>query len=339
MAGPASAPPDPDLPDPANLLDLAGPAAADQPDLPEAASRRMEESAFTSGLSVPDFAACLQMGLTPVGYVQGSCVMQWRWYGYGGSPYGLGQWGAQSAQRGGYEQQYSCPHGFVSSEHRMWGQNLEQPWIEDAWRAGFGAACGRMVEEAGALGAHGVVGVSDSWHPLADLGVLEFHVRGTAVRVDGAPIPKGKTASGQDAGADGGHAPWTTYLAGQRLAKLIEAGYAPVSVVAAVAAVRVWASCITQYLAGGSTAMWGGQTNGSEITQVAEAQMAVRQLARERVRGLLDSDSLHGADMVTTAREIGEGDADLECILRGNRVRRFKEFEALPPPRPTVRLR
>jgi hypothetical protein len=299
----------------------------------------MEESAFTSGLSVPDFAACLQMGLTPVGYVQGSCVMQWRWYGYGGSPYGLGQWGAQSAQRGGYEQQYSCPHGFVSSEHRMWGQNLEQPWIEDAWRAGFGAACGRMVEEAGALGAHGVVGVSDSWHPLADLGVLEFHVRGTAVRVDGAPIPKGKAASGQDAGTDGGRAPWTTYLAGQRLAKLIEAGYAPVSVVAAVAAVRVWASCITQYLSGGSTAMWGGQTNGSEITQVAEAQMAVRQLARERVRGLLDSDSLHGADMVTTAREIGEGDADLECILRGNRVRRFKEFEALPPPRPTVRLR
>jgi uncharacterized protein YbjQ (UPF0145 family) len=292
---------------------------------------------------VPDFAACLQMGLTPVCYVQGSCVMQWRWYGYGGSPYGLGQWGAQSGQRGGYEQQYQCPHGFVSSEHRMWGQNIEQPWIEDAWRAGFGAALGRMVEEAGALGAHGVVGVTDSWHPLADLGVLEFHVRGTAVRVDGAPVSKGKPAaakraSGQGTGTDGGRAPWTTYLAGQRLAKLIEAGYAPVAVVAAVAAVRVWASCITQYLAGGSTAMWGGQTSGSEITQVAEAQMAVRQLVRERVRGLLDSDSLHGAGMVTTAREIGEGDADLECILRGNRVRRFKEFEALPPPRPTVRI-
>ena len=330
MAGPASALPDPDLPD---LSDPEGPegtdltAAKDRPDLPEAASRRMEESAFTSGLTVPDFAACLQMGLTPVGYVQGSCVMQWRWYGYGGSPYGLyGQWGAPAGQGGGYGQRYSCPHGFVSSEHRMWGQNMEQPWIEDAWRSGFGAANSRMVEEATDLGAHGVVGVADSWRPLTDLGVLEFHLRGTAVRVEGEPVP------------DGNRAPWTTYLAGQRLAKLIEAGYAPVAVVAAVAAVRVWASCITQYLAGGSTAMWGGQTTGSEITQVAEAQMAVRQLARERVRGLLDSDSLHGAGMVTTAREIGEGDADLECILRGNRVRRFKEFEALPPPRPTVRL-
>ncbi len=230
----------------------------------------------------------------------------------------------------------------------MWGQNMEQPWIEDAWRSGFLAAYDRMVEEAATLRAHGVVGVTDSWHSLSDLGVLEFHVRGTAVRVEGAPDPGGgppdptagsaSARAGRGASAEGGHRPWTTYLAGQRLAKLIEAGYAPVAVVAAVAAVRVWASCITQYLAGGSMAMWGGQTSGAEITQVAEAQMAVRQLARERVRGQLGSDSLHGADMVTTAREIGEGDADLECILRGNRVRRFKEFEALAPPRPTVRL-
>ena len=84
--------------------------------------------------------------------------------------------------------------------------------------------------------------------------------------------------------------------------------------------------------------MWGGQAAGSEITQVAEAHMAVRQLARERVRAQLGSDSLHGATMETTASEVGEGDAELQCILRGNRVRRFKEFEALPRPQPTVRL-
>ena len=58
-------------------------------DLPEAAARRFAEGAFTSGLTVPDFAACLQMGLEPVGFVQGFCVMQWQWYGMGGSPFGI----------------------------------------------------------------------------------------------------------------------------------------------------------------------------------------------------------------------------------------------------------
>jgi uncharacterized protein YbjQ (UPF0145 family) len=367
MTGPAGAPmatPDPDSAGPgsagpgsAGPGDLWGPGdssdASGVGDLPEAAARRMGESAFTSGLTVPDFAACLQMGLEPVGYVQGSCVMQWRWYGYAGlgSPFGFyGQWGTSTGQRGGYQQRYSCPHGFVSAEHRLFGQNIEQPWIEDAWRGGFTAACGRMVAEAAALGAHGVVGVADSWHSLSDLGVLEFHVRGTAVRVEGSPVPSGQTAEPggserlQVEGSEGhdargaGEGVWTTYLAGQRLAKLIEAGFAPVAVAAAVAAVRVWASCVTQYQAGGGLAAWGGQASGSEITQVADAHMAVRQLARERVRSLLGSDSLHGASMVTTATEIGEGDADLECILRGNRVRRFKEFDALPRPKPTVRL-
>ena len=308
-----------------NLPDAAGDFAPADGGLPEAATRRMGEGAFTSGLTVPDFAACLQMGLQPVGFVQGSCVMQWRWYGMV-SGYGLyGQMGVAGGQRSGYQQSYPCPHGFVSADHRLYGQNLEQPWIEDAWQRGFSAAYERMIEEGRLLGAHGVVGVVDTCHSLTDMGVLEFRLRGTAVQLEGEPPPSG----------DG---PWTTYLAGQRLAKMIEAGFAPVSVIATVSSVRVWASCVTEYLARGSTAtMWGSQVAGSEISQVAEAHMAVRQLARERVRSQLGSDSLRGASMVTTATEGGE-DAELECILRGNRVRRFKKFEALAPPRPTVRL-
>jgi hypothetical protein len=42
--------------------------------------------------------------------------------------------------------------------------------------------------------------------------------------------------------------------------------------------------------------------------------------------------------MITNERELGQGDAELQCILRGNRVRRFKAFDPLPAPRPTVRL-
>jgi hypothetical protein len=56
------------------------------------------------------------------------------------------------------------------------------------------------------------------------------------------------------------------------------------------------------------------------------------------VRDQLEHDSLHGAEMVTTEREMGDGDVELQCILRGNRVRRFREFDPMPPPVPTVRL-
>jgi hypothetical protein len=42
--------------------------------------------------------------------------------------------------------------------------------------------------------------------------------------------------------------------------------------------------------------------------------------------------------LTTSRRELGEGDSTVECTLRGNRVRRFKDFDPMPAPRPTVRL-
>src|SRR5580698_2948060 len=203
-------------------------------DLPEAALRRLESSAFSSGLTVPDFAACLEMGLQPVALVQGFCVMQWGWYGPG-SGYGRGlspYAGPQGA--GGYSETYRCPHGYVSAEHRMWGQNLEQPWVEQAWAHGYGTAYSRMIEEATDHGAHGVIGVVDRVSNVADTGTTEFHFLGTAVTVEGGSPPAGGV-------------PWSTYLAGQRLTKSIEAGFMPVAVVASLASVRVWAYCMTEY--------------------------------------------------------------------------------------------
>ncbi len=295
-------------------------------DLPEAAVRRFAGGAFTSGLTVPDFAACLQLGLEPVGFVQGFCVMQWQFYGMGGGMgFGLGGYGPQPGTAGGYAESYQCPHGMVSAEHRYWGQNYEQTWVEDAWTQGFTSAYSRMTEEAAEAGAHGVVGVVDTSYPLADMGVLEFKVQGTAVRVaDGEPPP--------------GSTPWTTYLAGQRLAKLVEAGYAPVSIAASVASVRVWANCVTENLTEGTNSIYSAAQPGSEIDQTVKAHTVVRRLARRRVQDLLEHDSLHGAALTTTTRELGQGDAELQCVLRGNRVRRFKEFDPMPPPVPTVRL-
>ncbi len=302
-----------------------GPPGGPQGDLPEAAVRRFESGAFSSALTVPDFAAALQLGLQPVGLVQGFCVMRWGWYGAGSgfsrgmSPYNMG-----GQDQGAYVENYRCPHGFVSNEHRMWGQNFEQSWVQNAWAGGYGAAFGRMLEEAGQLGAHGVIGVVDRVTHIADSSTTEFHFLGTAVTVDDGPPPAGNI-------------PWTTYLAGQRLTKSIEAGLMPVAVVASMASVRVWAYCITEYLMeGGRT--WGGPQGAREVEQVTKAHMAVRQLARKHVRQQLGSDVLHGARIDVVKRELSAGDEVIDCTLRGNRMRRFKDWDAVPIPKPTVRL-
>jgi Putative heavy-metal-binding len=305
----------------------AGPPGGPEPDLPEAAVRRLESSAFSSGLSVPDLAACLELGLQPVALVQGFCVMQWGWYGPGSSggfvrgmsPY---SWGPQEA--GAYSEVYRCPHGFVSTEHRMWGQNLEQPWVEAAWAQGYGAAYRRMIEEATAHGAHGVIGVVDRVSQVADSGTTEFHTLGTAVTVDEGPSPAGGV-------------PWSTALAGQRLTKSIEAGFMPVNVVASLASVRVWAYCMTEYLMEGNLG-WGAPAGPRYVEQVSKAHMAVRQLARKHVRQQLAGDQLHGAMIDVVARELSQGDEVIDCTLRGNRVRRFKDFDPIEAPTPTVRL-
>jgi hypothetical protein len=181
-----------------------------------------------------------------------------------------------------------------------------------------------MLEEAESLGAHGVIGVVDRVSQLADTGTTEFHFLGTAIKVEGGPPPAGGV-------------PWTTYLAGQRLTKSIEAGFMPVAVVATMASVRVWAYCMTEYLMEGSRG-WGGPTSPYEVEQVSKAHMAVRQLARKQVREQLVGDTLHGARMEVVNRELSAGDEVIDCTLRGNRMRRFKDFDVVPPPRPTVRL-
>jgi hypothetical protein len=238
----------------------------------------------------------------------------------GASPYA---WGG-GASAGGYSEVYQCPHGFVSAEHRTWGQNLEQPWVEQAWASGYGTAYGRMLEEAESMGAHGVINVIDRVGTLADTGTTEFHFLGTAVRVEGGPPPAGGV-------------PWSTYLAGQRLTKSIEAGYMPVSVVATMASVRIWAYCMTEYLMEGARA-WGGPTNSQEVTQVSNAHMASRQLARKHIRSQLGGDALHGARIHVDKRNLAQGDEVIDTTIRGNRVRRFKDFDLVPLPRPTVRL-
>jgi len=300
-------------------------------DLPEAVGRRLKSGAWSSGLSVADFAACVSMGLRPLALVQGFCAMQWSAYAMSGgspwgsrptagSPQGAGAPYASAGSGSGYNETWPCPHGIASIEHR-WGGNYEQPWAEHAWSQGFGSAYTRMVEEAQEAGAHGIIDVVDTSRYLSEQSVIEFHVTGTAVAVEDSPAPP---------------APWSTYLAGQRLAKLFEAGFVPVSVAAAMSSVLMWPNCQTEYLLRG-TGGWG-YSYGGEIEQVINADTAVRRLARAAVRSQLGSDTLHGARFAVTRHTGNMGGHVVECTLRGTRVRRFKDFDPIPAARPTVRL-
>src|ERR1700684_3209601 len=105
--------------DPFDAAGAAGSPGGPQGDLPAAGLRPPAGSTLSSGLSGPDFAACLDLGLEPVALVQGFCVMQWGWYGPG-SGYGRGVSPYMAGQQtpGSYSETYRCPHGFVSNEHR-----------------------------------------------------------------------------------------------------------------------------------------------------------------------------------------------------------------------------
>jgi hypothetical protein len=315
-------------------------------DIPPEAAGRLTSSAFSSGLSVNDFAACLHMGMRPVALVQGYCVMRWSWYG-AGNRYGYGP-GYGGGARVGYPgtvgggfggpfaggtgiygrslpgslSTYQCPHYYAGADHRMWGANVEQGWMTRTWHEGFDTAYQRMIEEAREAGAHGVIGVVDTSSTLIDRSIREFHIYGTGVVVEGEPRPERI---------------WTSYLAGARLGKLVESGFMPVSIVASMASVRVWGVCVTEQLMRGGYATMGGVTPGAEITQVADAQMQARRLARDQVKSGLAKDNLHGADLQVGVHEMGEGDMEVDCILRGTRVHRFRPADPLPPPLLTVR--
>ena len=181
-----------------------------------------------------------------------------------------------------------------------------------------------MIEEAHEAGAHGIVGVVDTTAQLIDNGIREFHMIGTAVVVEDGTQP-------------GAHL-WTTYLAGQRLAKLIEAGFMPASIVASMASVRVWEVCTTEILQRGSYDQWGIVAPGDEIRQLSDAHMQARRQARDHIRNALHGGVLHGADVQVAEHELGEGDREIICTIRGNAVQKVKDAAPLPAPLPTVRL-
>lgn len=168
--------------------------------LPESARSRLARfdaaGLRTSLLSVPGAVGAESVGLSPVGEVMGCIVQYLGWVG--GSTYGLAAGGWNTGMFG----------GSVSF----------QPYV-NALRHGYETALARMLTEARAMGADGVLGVRLSVSPLGENN-QEFVALGTAVRANSKARPRDL---------------FSTELAGQDVAKLMHAGWVPASIAIGIA--------------------------------------------------------------------------------------------------------
>ncbi|WP_188678398.1 heavy metal-binding domain-containing protein [Subtercola lobariae] len=186
--------------------------------LPPAAHERVERqrAGHTAGslLSVASAASIQSAGLTSVGEVFGCVVMNLGWAGAGcawwnSGAYGFGNMGMNMG---------AVSPVTTSGDGGKWGSFA--PYVNAFERAWYGSLR-RMVIEAQALGAHGVVDVRIVRRQLEGA-AWEFSALGTAVRsIDPslAPIP-------QTAGEV-----WSTNLSGEDTAAAILSGYMPREIV------------------------------------------------------------------------------------------------------------
>jgi uncharacterized protein YbjQ (UPF0145 family) len=276
-------------------------ARIEQGGIPLAAERRLRElgergGAFTSDLSVADFALCHQLGLRPLSQVMGSSVYQM------GYQEGLGGMG--------------------------WGGTMltELDTLSHALNEVRGRALGRLAEEARQVGADAVVGVHTRMGE-SDFGTgsiaLEQVVVGTAVhRGDGvhrgadphtAPPdaePARHRKRARNAGGAGGP-PVLTELSVADFAKLVQAGFEPCGIVA-WSAVFFVSYMFSPVLAGGMLGV-GGLEN-YELREFTQAFYSARETVMQRMTSQADSLNAtgvvgvrigHTARQHTIGRELG----------------------------------
>ncbi|HTR73542.1 MAG TPA: heavy metal-binding domain-containing protein [Solirubrobacteraceae bacterium] len=211
---------------------------------------------FTSDLSIAGFALCKRLGLTPVSQVMGSSIYQ---MGYQGA------WG----QRGGWGQA-----GFAG------GFMFELDTLSEALNEVRSRALRRLAEEAQCVGADAVVEV-ETRAGEADLEAgsvsLEHNVLGTAVRRAHRMPGSGRSSGiGQRAGRSSRNVPRAersspvlTELSVAEFAKLVEAGFEPLGIVA-------WSSVFFAGYSfgpgiGGAEAFGLGTTQNFELREFTQA--------------------------------------------------------------------
>ena len=264
--------------------------------LPPVARARIARAAAdgvrTSLLSTAGAVGLQASGFEVVGEVLGTTVMQISWAGYGGCGWMPGLSG------------FGFGPGTVSSGSSGWAGY--GPYV-DALRKGRDTAMNRLLQEATALGADGVVGIR-----LTDARMegnkREFMALGTAVRSRGDERPA---------------RPFTTDLSGQDVAKLLEAGWIPAGLAYGISVAIRHDDWRTRSQVG----VFAGNTEVSGYTELVNH---VRHDARREFAALAariggDSALLTTMTQHVWAYEAGENHTDhvAECVITGNAIARF----------------
>jgi uncharacterized protein YbjQ (UPF0145 family) len=263
--------------------------------LPPAAAARMQrfqaDGVRTSLLDVPGVTSVTGVGLPPVGEVMGCMVQHIGWQGFGGCGYygpGAG-WGLGTVTSG--------------SGARFAGY---RPYVDALYR-GYDMAIGRMVTEAQAMGADGVVGVRLTVEHFGQDN-REFVALGTAVRGRGTLRPP---------------RPFVTDLPGADVAKLMHAGWVPVTIAIGIAVAVRHDDYATQYQA----RAWGQNTEVSGYTELVQHVRADARHAFERhaSRAGADGAVVSHMDLHIWEQEPSEGHRDhvAESTVFGTTIARF----------------
>jgi uncharacterized protein YbjQ (UPF0145 family) len=271
-------------------------AAWDGRGLPPVARARIARAATgggrTSLLSAAGAAGLQATGFDVVGEVLGTIVMQISWAGFGGCGYVPGWTGFSPG---------TITSGTPGSRWAGYA-----PYA-DALRAGRRTALDRMVTEAAALGADGVVGVRLTDGHM-DATKREFVALGTAVRSRGRQRPA---------------RPFTTDLGGQDVAKLLAAGWVPAGIAYGISVAVRHDDWRTQ----SQISAFSGNVEVAGYTELMThvSADARRDFARQAAGMGGDAALMSGMRRHESAMEIGENHRDhvAECVITGNAVARF----------------
>jgi uncharacterized protein YbjQ (UPF0145 family) len=287
--------------------------------LPPAAAARMQRASSsplaTSMLSVPSALGIQSVGFDPVGEVMGCVVVQLGWQGYGG----CGVWAGSS----GYGYGASAP--VISSRSAGYGGF---GGYVGALTNGYRTALGRLVTEARALGADGVVGVKLTAGELAGTGNREFVAIGTAIRgrCDSRP-----------------QYPFTTELPGTDVAKLLLSGWTPVALQVGIEVAIRHDDWRTQSQAGSRFF----NTANVEVAGYTDLVQQTRALAREHLRAEIARVGADGGVVSDLSLRIWElepaenhRDHVAEAMITGTAIARFRPSRrAVPSPLTILPLR
>jgi Putative heavy-metal-binding len=270
--------------------------------LPPAAQARIDRGASGRGvhaslLRVEGDAALASVGLEPVGEVMGCIVSQLGWAGYGGCGVYYGGMGRAA---------YGMAPPPVTSGDGGWSGFA--PYVRALYH-GYETALHRMLLEAQPLGADGVVGVTVTRERFGDSGMWEYVARGTAVRARATTRPT--------------HL-FTTDLSGGDVAKLLHAGWVPVSLMWGISvAVRH-----DDYYTRMAARSWTGQN--IEVVGYSELVIHCRADAREQFENKLakyggDCAIVSDMNLHIWSMEPSDGHRDhvAESVVVGNALAKF----------------